>query len=466
VRDLTIGVYLPAVTSIITLVSMFAVVWTLSPAMALVAIAMALPLAIVIRVFATPMAERKFAEKQLQGDMAALAEQTLSALPIVQAFGREDHEEGRYRGLSQRTVQANLRCALTQQQFKVSTGAATAVATAAVMLIGGVYVLQGKITVGGLLVVISYFHALFSPLETLAYLGSGFSHASAGARRVLEVLDARDHEVREAPGAGPLHLPASGVRGRVQIEHLTFGYEEGRPVLHDVCLEAAPGEVIALVGHTGAGKSTLVSLIARFFDPCQGRVLIDGTDVRDVQLASLRQNISVVLQEPFLLPLSITENIAYGREDAGPGEIVAAAKAAQAHDFIERLPAGYETVIGERGVTLSGGQRQRIAIARAILKNAPILILDEPTSALDSATEAGLLEALSELMRGRTTFVIAHRLSTVRHADRIVVLEEGRVVEVGAHADLVTRGETYARMCRHHFGEHAGSELVESTAGN
>jgi ATP-binding cassette subfamily B protein/subfamily B ATP-binding cassette protein MsbA len=227
---------------------------------------------------------------------------------------------------------------------------------------------------------------------------------------------------------------------------VTFGYERDRPVLHEVSFEARPGELVALVGASGAGKSTLMSLLARFYDPWAGRVTIDGRDVRGVQLRSLRSQIALVLQEPFLFPLTIAENIAYARPDVPRREIEAAARAANAHDFIARLPAGYDTMVGERGATLSGGERQRISIARALVKDAPILILDEPTSAMDAATERSLLEALQRLMRGRTTLIIAHRLSTVRRAHRILGLRDGRIVESGTHDELIDRGGVYARF--------------------
>ena len=276
----------------------------------------------------------------------------------------------------------------------------------------------------------------------------GYASASAGARRVLEVLDSAD-EVVEAVDA--LELPGQGQRGAVRWESVRFGYDAGRPVLEDVSLEVRPGEMVALVGTTGAGKSTLASLVPRFFDPWQGRVLVNGVDVRRVKLASLRAEIALVLQEPFLLPLSVAENIAYGRPDASREEIEVAAVAANAHGFIGKLAQGYDTVIGERGVTLSGGERQRLSIARALLKNAPILILDEPTSSLDAATEKAVMEALERLMEGRTTLIIAHRLSTVRRANRIVVLEHGRIVESGTHEELLAVGSRYRHL---YFSQH------------
>jgi ATP-binding cassette subfamily B protein/subfamily B ATP-binding cassette protein MsbA len=246
------------------------------------------------------------------------------------------------------------------------------------------------------------------------------------------------------------------VVGHVRLESVVFGYEGGRPVLQGVDLEALPGQTVAIVGASGAGKSTLVSLIPRFFDPWSGRVSIDGHDVSELSVASLRAQISVVLQESFLFPVSVADNIAYGRPDATRAEIEAAARAANADEFITALPEGYDTVVGERGATLSGGERQRIAIARALLKDAPVLILDEPTSALDAASEAALLDALERLMAGRTTFVIAHRLSTIRGADRIAVLDDGRIAEVGTHDQLVAAGGIYGSLVKLQVGGGAG----------
>jgi ATP-binding cassette subfamily B protein/subfamily B ATP-binding cassette protein MsbA len=435
VRELVLGVYLPVLTSLVTLGIMFAVMWRLDRTLSLLALAVAPLLALLIKGFDRPMTERTYQHQQLEGEMMSLAEQTLTALPIVQAFGREAQGDQEFRSLALRTLQAYQRTILSQVQFNVGVGAATAAGTAVMMLLGGLQVLQGSLSIGVLLVFLSYLASLYAPMETLAYVSMGFASAAARARRVLDVL-AVDDAVREAPDARPLPARPGGAAGHrsaprhVRLENITFGYETGQPVLRGVTLEARPGETVALVGPTGAGKSTLAALIPRLFDPWEGRVLIDGVDVRQVPLANLRSQVAVVLQDPFLLPLTIADNIAYGRPGASAEEVVAAAVAANADEFIRRLPQGYDTVVGERGQTLSGGQRQRLAIARALLKDAPILILDESTSALDVETEAQVMQAIDRLRAGRTTFIIAHRLSTIQSADRVVALEGGKVVEM------------------------------------
>jgi ATP-binding cassette subfamily B protein/subfamily B ATP-binding cassette protein MsbA len=445
VRELVVSIVLPVLTSVVMLVTMFGIMWRLDSSLSLVAVLAVGPLAILIKLFAKAMTDRGYEQHRAQGELMAFAEQTLTALPVVQAFTREEHEDRRFRDLSQRNVLAYLRAILSQLGFKVGTGSVTALGTAALMLLGGLRVLHGSLSIGELLVFLAYVSSLYAPLETLAYASSGSASATAGARRVLEVLEAED-QVREAPGARA--LPATGTRGQVRVEGVTFGYDPGRPVLRGITVEARPGEMVALVGPTGAGKSTLVALIPRFFDPWEGRVSLDGLDVRELRLASLRAQVALVLQEPFLLPLTVAENIGYGRPGASRAEIVAAAEAANADEFIRRLPQGYESEVGERGVRLSGGERQRIAIARAFLKDAPVLILDEPTSLIDSRTELGILDALERLMVGRTTFTIAHRLSTTYRADQILVMDKGRIVERGTHDELIRHNGLYARLYR------------------
>jgi ATP-binding cassette, subfamily B, bacterial len=453
VRELMIGVILPILSACVTLVMMFVVMWKVDRNLALLALLVAPVLGVLIRVFDRPMTERAYQYQNLEGDMMALTEQTLTALPVVQAFGRETYNDELFHNLAARTLQAYLRSILAQLQFNTGVGSVTAVGTAAMMILGGFQVLRGTLSVGTLLVLLSYLASLYAPLETLAYISMGFASASARARRVLEVLD-EDDAVRDSATARELPARSTdGVRGaHVCLERVTFGYEPGRPVLSDITLEARPGETIALVGQTGAGKSTLVSLIPRFFDPSEGRITYDGQDIREIKLASLRSHVAFVLQDPFLLPLSVAGNIAYGRPGANSEEIAAAAAAANVDEFVRGLPEGFDTIIGERGSTLSVGQRQRIAIARALLKDAPVLILDEPTSALDASTEGSLMEAMQRLMAGRTTFIIAHRLSTVRAADRIVVLEAGRIAEMGTHRELLRSGGLYEHLYRLQLG--------------
>jgi ATP-binding cassette subfamily B protein len=309
-----------------------------------------------------------------------------------------------------------------------------------VLAVGGLHVLEGTLTVGSLLVVIAYLAAVYNPLSSIAHTTGSLQQAVVSARRVREILSLTP-EPLEAGGRD-----ASAITGDIRFEHVSFAYAE-RPILDDISFAAHPGEMVALVGLTGAGKTTLASLLPRFFDPTAGRVTIDGVDVRDYQLRSLRERIALVPQEPVLFAGTVADNIRYGRLEAGSAEIEAAARAAHVHSFVERLPHGYDSPIAEAGATLSGGERQRLGIARALLKDAPILILDEPTSSLDAISEEIVFDALRRLREGRTTLVIAHRLSTIRDANRILVLHEGHLIAQGTHDELIESNELYRRMC-------------------
>jgi ABC-type multidrug transport system fused ATPase/permease subunit len=373
----------------------------------------------------------------------SIVQETFANLRVVKAFTREEQQQQRFVAQGQSTMQERIHLTMQQSMFSVTMGLITAAGTTLVLGMGAYHVLQGSLTVGGLLVVLAYLATIYGPLEsisgTLTYLQTYF----AKAERVFEVLDA-DPDVKDAPDAVAL----SKAQGRVTFEGVSFSYRPGVNVLHEVNFDVQPGEVIGIAGPTGAGKTTLVSLIPRFYDVTAGRVLVDGTDVRKIQLKSLREQISLVFQEPILFAGSIRENIGYGKLDVSFDRIVEAAQAANIHDFILSLPQQYESQVGERGVKLSGGERQRISIARAFLKNAPVLMLDEPTSSLDSNTEAAILEALGRLMEGRTTFIIAHRLSTIRRADRILVIQSGQIAEQGTHSELVNNGNLYASLHR------------------
>ncbi|MEY2442105.1 MAG: ATP-binding cassette, subfamily bacterial, partial [bacterium] len=325
-----------------------------------------------------------------------------------------------------------------------------------VIYVGAELALRGELTPGTIIVFLSYLSSLYEPLNSITQTAPTIQAAAAEADRVSEILEI-EPAITDRRGAKDVR-----VTGPIRFASVTFGYEPGRPVLHDVSFEARPGDTVAIVGPTGAGKTTMMNLLVRFFDPWEGAIAIDGTDLRDMRHVSLRRQIGMVLQDPFIFPVTVAENIAYGRPDASRAQIEAAAVAANAHVFIGRLPEGYDTVVGERGATLSGGEKQRLSIARAFLKDAPVLILDEPTSALDARTEGALLEALERLMRDRISFVVAHRLSTIRAATRILVLDEGRIVESGSHDELLELRGLYSALYRRQMdlADHDGSPNV------
>jgi ATP-binding cassette subfamily B protein/subfamily B ATP-binding cassette protein MsbA len=322
-------------------------------------------------------------------------------------------------------------------------GTIIAASSAAMCYVGAEHVLSGRLTVGDIYYLSTLLLMLYQPLEALTHIAWAFQAATAGAQRCFEVLDKED-DVPDAPDARPL----ASARGEIVFEKVAFGYTDAREILHDIHLRVSPGQIVAFVGGTGAGKSTLLSLVPRFYDPTEGRILLDGQDLRAVQKKSLRAQISIVLQDTLLFSTTVRENIAYGRPEATEEDIIEAAKRAQAHDFIMAMPDGYRSQVGERGGHLSVGQRQRIGIARAFLKNAPILILDEPTSALDPTTEAAIMRTIEDLMKGRTTLIITHRIATVHGVDKIVVLANGTVAEEGRGPELVAKGGVYASLYR------------------
>jgi ATP-binding cassette subfamily B protein len=357
----------------------------------------------------------------------SVVQEALGASRVVRAFGGEEHEERRFDRRFRDGMWARIQYVVASSQWALLVGMTTAVGIAAVLFVGARHVQSGLISVGDLVVVMAYMAQLYSPVETLGEKAGQFQEHLAGAERAFSLLDEKP-DVRESPRARPLRRAL----GDVRFEHVSFSYDGDRAALRDLSLHVPAGTCVGIAGATGAGKTTLVNLLNRFFDPTQGRILLDEIDLRDYRVADLRAQFAILLQEPLLFSTSIAENIAYAKQDAGIEEIMAAARAANVHDFIAGLPDGYDTEVGERGIRLSGGERQRISLARAFLKDAPILILDEPTSSVDVATEATIMDAMSRLMTGRTTFMIAHRLGTLDRCDLLVELQDGRLTEIRA----------------------------------
>ena len=428
---------------LMTIVGMTAVMLWLEFDFALVAIAVTpFLLLFVARVNKAIKAATHEVRKE-QSDIVSVVQQGLDSMRVVTAYGRQDVEEQRLDKVSRKSVAAALAARRVKSVLSPVVAVVVALCTGYVLWRGTALVLSHAMTVGALTVFLSYLSKFFKPVQDLAKMSSTIAQTTVSLERIQAVLDT-DDILPEKPGAPD---PES-VRGGITFEHVAFAYDPKAPVLRDVNLAIAPGQFIGLVGPTGGGKSTIVSMIPRFYDPSAGTVRIDGVDLRDLRLQGLRAQIGFVLQDTVLFRGTIRENIAYGRPGATDEEIVQAAKLANADEFIARMPDGYDTAVGERGLTLSGGQRQRIGIARALIRDAPILSLDEPTAALDTESEKLVMEALERLMKGRTVLTIAHRLSTIRDADKIVVLKDGVVAEEGNHDELVARGGVYAELYR------------------
>jgi subfamily B ATP-binding cassette protein MsbA len=434
----SLSVLIPNVT---VLTGIVIVMFVVDPEFALLALAVAPILFLLIFTYTRRIKRASKIARRKESDIASVASEALTAIRVVQAYTTEQRHEQRFQEHNEERLVAGLDAVRLQSKLSPAIDVVTALGTALVLWFGAHRVLNGDMSLGLLLVFLAYLSQLYRPMRSLSKLAWVVSRGQASADRLEEVLGT-DARVVERPDA----RPAPALTGAVRFEGVTFGYEPGRPVLQEISFEAHPGETVALAGATGAGKSTLVSLIPRFHDVWDGAVLLDGEDVRSYRLTSLRRQIALVLQDSILFHGSIYENIAYGAEDASEQDVLAAARAAYVDEFVRALPDGYRTMVSERGTTLSGGQRQRIAIARALVRDAPIVILDEPTSGLDAVSERYVLKGLQRLVEGRTVFVIAHRLSTLRRADRIYVLEAGRIVEVGTHADLAERHGPYGRM--------------------
>lgn len=428
--------------SVLTLIGTFIVMIGIDWQLTLLSLGVVPLIVVTIYYFANRIRAQSTTIHEQESAVLAQAQEGLSSVRMVHAFGREEWEVRQFRDRAQQSLRANLQLTLTNVNSALVISTLMVAGTASMYYVGTLHVLTGTLTLGSLLVFSAYLLMLYHPLESLTYTAWAMEGAAAGAQRCFEVLDRADDV--DAPDA----IVVRETQGALRFDDVSFGYMPGRPILHGIDLDIATNQIVGVVGGTGAGKSTLLALVPRFYDPVSGSVELDGRDLRSLTKKSLRSQIGIVLQDTLLFSTTVRENIAYGRPDATEDEIREAARCAEADEFIGRLPQGYDSLVGERGGHLSVGQRQRIGIARAFLKDAPILLLDEPTSALDPTTEAAIMDTIKELMRGRTTLIVTHRLATIHGVDRIVVLEHGRVVEQGTGAELLSSGGRYATLYR------------------
>ncbi|HEV2857195.1 MAG TPA: ABC transporter ATP-binding protein [Solirubrobacterales bacterium] len=431
----------PLIEAGLTLIGMFAIALLLDWQIAIFAMIILPFLLWSFGLYGKRIVPRLQRVQQLEWQSLSIVNEAMAMMRVIVSFGREDHEHKRFREQGQTAVDERVKLTVSQSLYTLGVQTITAAGVSAVMGLGAWHVIQGKLSVGEMIVLITYISSVYQPLEQISTTVGMVHEQLVQFDASLKLLDT-EPEVVEREDAVEL----GRARGHLTARGVAFAYPGRQHTLTDISFDAEAGERIAVVGHTGAGKSTLMSLLVRFYDPSGGRIEIDGVDLRDLKLRSLREQISVVLQEPLLFSGTIGENIRYGRLEATQEEIEDAARAANAHDFIVNLPNRYDTELGEGGSQISGGERQRISVARAFLKDAPILILDEPTSSIDSRTEGVILDALDELMEGKTSFIVAHRLSTVRHADQILVLNEGRIVERGTHEELLEHGPIYRQL--------------------
>jgi ABC-type multidrug transport system fused ATPase/permease subunit len=443
VESLTLSGVWPLVSSAATLGAMFLVLLRMNWQVALLSLLVVPFLLWVNRYYSDRIVDRSEHVKTLEAGLINLFHEVFTSIRVVKAFGREPHEQQRFKEQGTTTLDERIKLTLQESLFAAMINVVTTGGTALILFVGGYNVYRRQMTIGDLLVALTYLGSVFGPLVTMSHTFGAVQASVASARRVLRTLRT-EAELHDRPDA----IEARNLRGHIEFRDAHFHYDDETPVLKGISFDARPGQMVALVGLTGAGKTSLVSLIPRFYDLISGQALVDGRDVRDYKVRSLRDQVSIVLQEPVLFTGTIADNIRYGRLDATDEEVIAAAKAAYAHDFIMRKENGYQTKLGgDEGIYLSGGERQRISIARAFLKNAPILIMDEPTSSLDARAEASIFESMRELMDKRTTIVIAHRLSTVRDADKILVLDDGRILDQGRHEELLLRVPLYRELC-------------------
>jgi subfamily B ATP-binding cassette protein MsbA len=447
VEDFVSSAVLGIVLDVITIVGMLAIMLALDWRFSLIGLSVAPVLFAIVYRFTRRIKQTARDVKRKESDLASVVQESMSSVRVVKAFAREDFEEARLDREGQATIDLALRARRYKARLVPSVDIIVAIGTCLVLGVGARLVLAGELTAGGLLVFVIYLGKMYKPMKDMSKMSDTLSKASVSAERIRELLDV-ERQVRDRPGA----VAAPPFRGDIQFSGVTFGYDASRPVLKNLSLTIAAGQRAALVGPTGSGKTTLIGLVPRMYDVLDGRIAIDGQDVRSFTLESLRRQVSFVLQESVLFRATVADNIAYGRPGASREDIVRAARLANADEFITRLPHGYDTMLGERGDSLSGGQRQRLAIARAIIRDTPILLLDEPSAALDPESEQLIFDGLTRLMAGRTSITIAHRLATVRDADVIFVLDDGQIVEQGTHTELLARNGLYARLHAIQFG--------------
>jgi ATP-binding cassette, subfamily B, bacterial len=451
---------LGALINTLTLAGMVGVMFYLNWRFTLIALSVAPLLFAVVYTYTRRIKKASREVRKKEGEIVSVIQEVLSSIRVVKAFAREEYEQRRLEEESLEGVEIALRARSLKAKLSPLVEIIVAVGTSLVLWFGGRMVLAGSLSPGSMIVFILYLGKMYKPMQELSKMTEAYSKAAVGYERIREVLET-DGDSRDLPNA----RKAPPLKGRIEFVKVSFNYQADRPVLKNVSFKIEPGQVAALVGPTGAGKTSIISLIPRFYDPSSGLVKIDGYDVRSFKQQSLRQQISFVLQETLLFHGPIWNNIAYGKPEANRSEILRAAEFANAHEFIEKMPDGYSTIIGERGVTLSGGQRQRIAIARAIIRNTPILILDEPSSGLDAASEKLVFDALDRLMVGKTSIVIAHRLSTIRRADVIFVVTDGTIVESGKHEELARAGGLYSKLYELQFHSEEDAEQQAVSTG-
>jgi len=448
VQDFVTSALLGIVANVLTLAGIIAVMLFLNWRFTLISLSVAPILFLVVYLFTRRIKKASRDVRRKESELVSTVEEVFSSIRVVKAFAREDYEERRF----ERQSLDNVAAALVARNIKMTLSPVVdiivAVGTCVMLAYGARLVLAGELTAGALVVFLLYLGKLYKPMRDLSKMTDTVSKAGVGFERIREVLETEGgvRDVRHAKRAAPF-------TGDIAFDHVSFGYSPAQPILTDVSFSIKPGQVAAFVGPTGGGKTTIINLVARFYDPVSGRVTIDGADIREMTIRSLREQISFVLQETLLFHAPIWQNIAYGRPDATRAEIVSAAQLANAHEFIATMPDGYDTMVGERGVTLSGGQRQRIAIARAVIRKTPILVLDEPTSGLDAQSEQAVFQALDRLMQNKTSIVIAHHLSTIRHADVIFVVKDHQLAERGTHDELLAAGGFYADLYAIQSGE-------------